>query len=147
MTIRVPVLTAALALLYCLPANSQTKAPNPDPGVTPIRLIDRAEVRVTRVELQPGAVRSVHTHDDVKFHLWIPVSGQLEIAIGSAKPEPAEPGRAVFMEKGTRHGFRNTGSSMAVVMEVFIKESSAVAERDALSLGLALASIETEAKQ
>lgn len=138
---RVPALPLALALFCCWLVNSQTKAPSPDPGVTPIRLIDRAEVRVTRIELQPGAVRSVHTHDDVKFHLWIPVSGKLEITIGSAKPEQAEPGRAFFMEKGTRHGFRNTGSSMAVAMEVFVKEGSAVAERDAFGLGQALAGI------
>src|SRR5579871_3984540 len=146
MTTRVAVLTAALGLLYCLPAPSQTKGPQPDPGVTPTRVIDRAEVRVTRVELQPGAVRSVHTHDDVKFHLWIPVSGKLEIAIGSAKAEPAEPGRAFFMEKGTKHGFRNTGSTMAVVMEVFVKDGSAVAQQDALDLGLALASLGTSPK-
>ena len=61
MTLRVPVVPVVLTLLYCWPVNSQTKAPSPDPGVTPIRLIDRAEVRVTRIELQPGAVRSVHT--------------------------------------------------------------------------------------
>lgn len=147
MTKRISVLTAALALVSCLPANSQAPAPSPDPGVTPTRVIDRAEVRVSRVEVQPGAVRSVHTHDDVKFHLWIPVSGKLEITIGSGKAAPAEPGQAFFMEKGTKHGFRNTGSSLAVVMEVFIKEGAPVAKGDALGLGLAFASIESPAHQ
>ena len=147
MTMRIFVLTAALALVSCLPANSQAPAPSPDPGVTPTRVIDRAEVRVTRVELQPGAVRSVHTHDDVKFHLWIPVSGKFEITIGSAKAVLAESGQAFFMEKGTTHGFRNTGSSLAIVMEVFIKEGAPVAKGDALRLGLALASIGSPANQ
>jgi hypothetical protein len=37
-----------------------------DPGVRPIRLIDRAEIRVSRVEIQAGATRRVHQHDDVE---------------------------------------------------------------------------------
>src|ERR1700732_2584547 len=111
------VLTLLAATLFSLSSNSQTPPrPSPNPGVTPVRLMDRSDVRVTRVELQPGAVRSVHVHDDVRFHLFIPVSGQLELTIGSAKPVDAVPGQAYYMEKGTPHGFRNVGSSPAMVM-------------------------------
>lgn len=95
----------------------------------PVRQIDRAEVRVTRVELQPGAVRSVHQHDDVRFHLFIPVEGKLELTIGSAKPVEAMPGQAFFMERGTPHGFRNVGSTPAAVMEVFVKDTGATARQ------------------
>jgi quercetin dioxygenase-like cupin family protein len=109
-----------------LAANAQNLGPNP--GVTPIRQIDRAEVRVTRVELQPGAVHSVHQHDDVRFHLFIPISGKIELTIGSAKPVEAIPGQAYFMERGTPHGFRNVGSSPAAVMEVFVKDDAANAK-------------------
>ena len=132
------VLTAVMALLYCLPTNSQTPAANPNAGVTPTRLMDRAEVRVSRVEVQPGAVRSVHAHDDVRFHLFIPISGKLELTIGSAKPVEAPPGQAFFMAKGTPHGFKNTGSSVATVMEIFIKDGSALAQHDVLELAAAL---------
>jgi quercetin dioxygenase-like cupin family protein len=120
----IPVLT--LMLLCALQASAQTPgaANGPNPGVTPVRQIDRAEVRVTRVELQPGAVRSVHVHNDVRYHLFIPVSGQLELTIGSAKAIEAIPGQAYFMEKGTPHGFRNSGSSPAMVMEVFVKDGA-----------------------
>src|SRR6202035_5532937 len=115
-----------VALLFTWSSNSQTpgRASGPDPGVTPVRQIDRAEVRVTRVELQPGAIRSVHVHNDVRFHLFIPVSGQLELTIGSAKPVDTVPGQAYFMEKGTPHGFRNVGSAPAMVMEVFVKDGA-----------------------
>ncbi len=125
----IPALT--LTLLYVLPACAQTPgaANGPNPGVTPVRQIDRAEVRVTRVELQPGAVRSVHTHDDIRFHLFIPVTGKIELTIGSAKPIEAAIGQAYFMEKGTPHGFRNTGSSPAMVMEVFVKDGAATAQK------------------
>jgi quercetin dioxygenase-like cupin family protein len=117
----------ALILLSILRAEAQTQ-PSPDPGVTPVRLMNRPEVRVTRVELQPGAVRSVHQHDDVRFHLFIPITGKLELTIGSGKPVEALPGQAFFMEKSTPHGFRNVGTTPAAVMEVFVKESGAAAE-------------------
>lgn len=119
---RASFLAALVALLYGLSANSQTKGP--DPGVTPVRQIDRSEVRVTRVELQAGAVRSVHAHNDVKYHLFIPVSGKFELTIGSAKPVDAAPGQSFFMERGTPHGFRNVGSSPGMVMEVFVKDGN-----------------------
>jgi quercetin dioxygenase-like cupin family protein len=130
MRIRTMIPALTLTLLYAMQASTQTPGPvnSPDPGVTPVRQIDRAEVRVTRVELQPGAVRSVHKHDDVRFHLFIPVSGKIELTIGSAKPVEATPGQAYFMEKGTPHGFRNTGSSPAMVMEVFVKDGAAAAQ-------------------
>jgi quercetin dioxygenase-like cupin family protein len=108
-----------------LSSNSQTPPrPNANPGVTPIRLMDRSDVRVLRVELQPGAVRSVHVHNDVRYHLFIPVSGQIELSIGSAEPVTAAPGQAYYMEKGTPHGFRNIGSSPAIVVEVFAKDGA-----------------------
>ena len=123
---RIYVLAALAALLLSWSSNSQTpaRAAGPDPGVTPVRQMDRSDVRVTRVELQPGAVRSVHVHNDVRFHLFIPVSGQLELTIGSAQPVAAVPGQAYYMEKGTPHGFRNAGSSPAMVMEVFVKDGA-----------------------
>src|SRR3954466_9453677 len=71
-----------------------------DPGVRPVRLIDRDEIRVSRVELQPGAVRRAHAHDDVEYHVWAPVSGSLEITVGNDPPKAAAPGQAFFMKKG-----------------------------------------------
>lgn len=131
MRIRTIMLAQTLILLCAAHTGAQTPAANtPDPGVNPVRQIDRAEVRVTRVELQPGALRSTHAHNDVRFHLFIPVSGKIELTIGSAKPVEATPGQAYFMEKGTQHGFRNMGTTPAMVMEVFVKEGAATAEQD-----------------
>jgi quercetin dioxygenase-like cupin family protein len=123
------VSTISVALLCVVQASAQAPAANnADKGVNPVRLMDRPEVRVSRVEVAPGAIRSVHTHDDVRFHLWIPISGKLEITIGSAKPVEAASGQAFFMEKGTPHGFRNIGSTPATVMEIFVKDGAAAAE-------------------
>lgn len=114
-------------------AAAQQPAPQPgeaDPGVRPFRLIDRDEIRVSRVELQPGAVRAVHAHDDVEYHVWAPVNGALEITIGTDAPKAAAPGQAFFLKKGTRHGFRNTGTTPAAVFEIFVKKSTTTASVD-----------------
>lgn len=123
----VGVACSMLALVAAAQAPPTLAPGEADPGVRPTRLLDRAEVRVSRVELQAGAVRRVHTHDDVAFHLWIPVSGALEVTIGTERPAAAAPGRAFFMKRGTSHGFRNTGTTPAAVLEVFVKQATAAA--------------------
>lgn len=128
------VLCRTLAVVVCVGAlASPARAQQPgeaDPGVRPFRLIDRDEIRVSRVELQPGAVRAVHAHDDVEYHVWAPVTGSLEITIGTDAPKAAAPGQAFFMKKGTRHGFRNTGSTPAAVFEIFVKKTTTSASVD-----------------
>jgi len=102
-----------------------------DPGVRPTRLIDRAEIRVSRVELQAGATRRVHTHDDVEYHVWAPLEGSFQITIGSDAPVAAKPGQAFFFKRGTAHGFKNVGATAGAVMEIFVKQSTAAADVNA----------------
>ncbi len=97
----------------------------PDPGVTFTRLIDRAEIRISRIVLQPGATRSAHAHDDVEYHAWIPLEGSLELSLRTDLPVATAPGEAFFLERGTMHGFSNVGNTEAAVMEVFVKDSRA----------------------
>jgi mannose-6-phosphate isomerase-like protein (cupin superfamily) len=142
----------ALALALWLPslAAAQARAQGEaDPGIKPNRMIDRAEVRVSRVEIQPGATRRVHAHNDVPFHLWVPMTGTLEITIGSDAPVAAAPGQAFFLKRGTPHGFRNVGTTPAAVLEVFVKDGAATADRgqrhdDLTALALGVAALERE---
>jgi quercetin dioxygenase-like cupin family protein len=128
MRIHTILLVLTLMLFCAVHAGAQTAgAPTPGAqaagggsGVTPVRQIDRPDVRVSRVELAVGAVRAVHQHDEAKFHLFIPLTGTLELTIGSDKPVVATPGQAFYLLKGTPHGFRNTGTTPASVMEVFV---------------------------
>jgi len=121
------------------PAVAQTpQAPGEaDPGVRPTRLIDRAEIRVSRVEIQAGATRRVHTHDDVEYHVWVPLEGSFQITIGSDPPVAAKAGQAMFMKRGTPHGFKNVGATAGAVMEIFVKQSTAAAADVAAWLALA----------
>lgn len=132
--LRVSLIVFAVALLATAaaaqPPGRATAPGEADPGVRPVRLIDRDEIRVSRVELQPGAVRSVHAHDDVEYHVWAPVEGSLEITIAADAPVAAKSGQAFFMKRGTRHGFRNTGTTPAAVFEIFVKRSTTRAGRE-----------------
>jgi len=125
---------AAAALFIAPPAFAQAPAPGEaDPGVRPIRMIDRAEVRASRVEIQAGATRSVHAHDDVIYHLWIPIEGSLQITIGNDAPVSAASGQAFFMKRGTRHGFKNIGTTPGAALEIFIKQTTTAGGIDPLA--------------
>jgi quercetin dioxygenase-like cupin family protein len=116
----------ASCAVAALVAGGSTAAQQPpaeaDPGVRPTRLIDRDEVRVSRIEIQPGAVRRVHTHDDVEYHLWIPIDGTLELTMRGEAPVMGKAGQAFFMTRGTPHGFKNVGQTPAAVFEIFVKQ-------------------------
>ncbi|GEM_PF-4844246 len=94
-------------------------------GVVATTLMDRPEVRILRVEIGPGATRATHAHNDVRYHLFIPLTGAVELFIASQEPVDASPGQVYFLNAGTQHGFRNTGASPATVIEVFVREAAA----------------------
>jgi quercetin dioxygenase-like cupin family protein len=91
-------------------------------GVSNASLLDRPEVRVLRVDIEPGGVRNVHTHDDTQFHLFIPISGTPRFQIESDKPVDLQAWQAQFIKGGARHGFTNPGTTTATVVEVFVKK-------------------------
>jgi quercetin dioxygenase-like cupin family protein len=92
-----------------------------DPGVfntSPV--IDRAELRAGSLEIKPGGTRRVHQHDDVQFHLFIPLTGAVQLNMGTETIN-ATPGNVYFINKGTAHGFKNATGSTATAVEVFVK--------------------------
>jgi quercetin dioxygenase-like cupin family protein len=100
---------------------------DPDPGVHYIVVLENPSVRVLQVTLQPGAVRRDHVHNDVTFHMLVPVTGNLELRAGSmTDPSGKEvivamPGQAYYMVKGQPHGFTNKTAAPVQVIEVFVK--------------------------
>jgi mannose-6-phosphate isomerase-like protein (cupin superfamily) len=119
-----------------------TPEPQPgtaDPGVMFTTLMNRPEVRILRVEIQPGAVRRVHTHEDVTFHLLMPLTGPLQVTAGTETVE-AKVGQAYFMLKSMPHSFTNTGKTPVLVMETFVKpEPKPAAGGNAAEATLAMA--------
>ncbi|MGH9147414.1 MAG: hypothetical protein ACRD1Q_11935 [Vicinamibacterales bacterium] len=71
--------------------------------------------------LLQGRTRVIHAHNDVKFHPFIPISGTMQLDLEGAPSVTVAPWHPYFMSEGTRHGFRNVGTSPVDIMEVFIR--------------------------
>jgi quercetin dioxygenase-like cupin family protein len=91
-------------------------------GVSNAVLINRDEIRVLRVDVAPGGVRNVHSHDDMQYHLFIPTADGMQFGTESEKPAQMAAWQAQFVKGGTRHGFTNTGSSTVTIVEIFVKK-------------------------
>lgn len=94
---------------------------NPDPGVNFLNVVENPQVRVLQVTLQPGAVRRPHVHNDVSFHMLVPITGALELTIEKDPVVTAVPGQAYYMMKGQTHSFTNKTAAAVQVIELFIK--------------------------
>ena len=90
-------------------------------GVSNAVLRNQQDVRALRVVVQPGGKRIVHTHDDVAFHLFIPISGPMQLDLEGQPSVTVAPWHPYYMKKGTRHGFHNDGASPVEIMEVFVR--------------------------
>jgi quercetin dioxygenase-like cupin family protein len=99
---------------------------DPDPGVHFLVVVDNPHVRVLQVTLQPGAVRRPHVHNDVTFHMMVPVTGGLELTV-DGQTTATVPGQAYYMVKGQPHGFTNKTAAAVQVIELFIKPPVAAA--------------------
>ena len=132
--------TLMLAQAPAQRTEAQIQAERDGQGYMPVRLWERPDVRATRVEIKPMATRAMHQHDDVKYHLFIPLAGKLQLMIGSDKPVDAPVGQAFYIKGGTPHGFRNLGSTPAMAMEIFVKDGP-TASVDAL--GALVAALQT----
>jgi quercetin dioxygenase-like cupin family protein len=94
---------------------------NPDPGVNFLNVVENPHVRVLQVTLQPGAVRRPHVHNDVTFHMLVPITGSLELTVEKDPVVTTVPGQAYYMVKGQTHTFTNKSAAAVQVIEIFIK--------------------------
>jgi quercetin dioxygenase-like cupin family protein len=86
-----------------------------------LNVVENPHVRVLQVTLQPGAVRRPHVHNDVTFHMLVPINGSLELTIEKDPVITTVPGQAYYMVKGQTHSFTNKTAAAVQVMELFIK--------------------------
>ena len=128
----IPVVMFVVFLACMVPAIAQTPgngdlvlrpiAAAQGTGVSNAALINRAEVQLLRVDIAPGGVRVVHSHDDTQFHLFVPITGHMQFQVESDAPADLAPWQPIFLKGGTRHGFTNPGTSTVTVMEIFMKK-------------------------
>lgn len=132
------VFSIVISAMLCAPAYAQTPAApgaprQPDPGVSPTTIMDGLEVRILRVEVQPGAVRRSHVHNDVAFHLFVPVNGKMQVTMDGDKTVDVAPGEVQFFKVNTLHGFKNPNATPVTVIEVFVKPTAKAADLDAFA--------------
>ena len=90
-------------------------------GISNAVMRDQPEVRVLRVVVEPSGVRAMHTHDDVNFHMFTPISGPMELVLGTGATVTVQPWHPYYMDAGTEHSFRNLGSVEVEIMEIFVR--------------------------
>lgn len=90
-------------------------------GVSNAVLRDQHEVRVLRVVVDAGGQRVMHSHDNVQYHLFIPISAPMQLELEGGESVAVQPWHPYFMRVGTQHGFRNDSSVPVEIMEVFVR--------------------------
>ncbi len=90
-------------------------------GISNAVLRDQPEVRALRVVVEPGGTRVIHAHEGVQFHLFVPISGPMELNLDGGQSVDVQPWHPYFLEEGTRHGFHNSGTRAVEVMEIFVR--------------------------
>ena len=92
-----------------------------DVGVSNAVLRDQAEVRVLRVVVDAGGQRVMHSHDDVRYHLFVPISAPMRLELGGGESVDVQPWHPYFLRAGTQHGFHNESTEPVEIMEVFVR--------------------------
>ena len=90
-------------------------------GISNAVLRDQPEVRALRVVVEPGGTRPIHAHSGVQFHLFIPISGPMELNLDEGQTVVVEPWHPYYLAENTQHGFHNNGSTAVEIMELFIR--------------------------
>ena len=126
------------------PVLAQTQAPPQPPRqpVTVTQILQRPEMRVIRVAIQPNSTRTAHAHADAQFHLFMPLDGTIDLTIEGEPSERLGPWQAHFFKGGTTHAFTNTSASVVQWLEVFVQKTATAADADVgQALALAIASL------
>src|SRR2546430_2016189 len=123
---RISLVLLILALCSAPALAQQRGQGRGNPGVSPTTIMDTPDVRVARVQLEAGATRPSHVHNEGPFHMVVAVSGPLQVFFGPEGKEETEtvaPGQVHFFKSNTPHGFKNPGTTAVTFIEIFVKNT------------------------
>src|SRR5205814_7230039 len=72
-------------------------------GISNAVMRDQPEVRAVRVVVEPGGMRAIHAHTDVKFHLFVPITAAMTLNLDGDPSAVVPAGQPDYMNAGTRH--------------------------------------------
>ncbi len=100
------------------PAAPPTDAP---PGITRTTLLDNADVRVVRVQFEPGGREPVHTHPNDLLTVQLS-GGQLEILNGGERTRGLrDPGSVQFLQRNVEHSYGSVDTHSFEVLSISVK--------------------------
>ena len=104
---------AAPGVRNLTPGPSHTKA------ITPL---DRPEIKVQRVDIEPNSTRGMHAHDDVIYHVFMTTDAPLTLNIEGEGEVHLAPWEAHFFKGGTVHAITNTSAEPVRFIEIFVNK-------------------------
>ena len=126
------VLTISIVLFTCSAALAQgapgirnlVPGPSHTKAITPV---DRPEIKVQRVDIEPNATRGMHAHDDVIYHVFLATDAPLDLNIEGEGMVHLAPWEAHFFKGGTLHAITNPNATPARFIEIFVNTPKATA--------------------
>jgi quercetin dioxygenase-like cupin family protein len=123
---RICLVVIPLAMVSASAAGAQgvrnlTPGPSHTKAITPV---DRPEIKVQRVEIEPNATRGMHAHDDVVYHIFLTMDAPLTLTIqGEAEPVQLGPWQSHYFKGGTVHAITNTSAMPVSFLEIFVNKT------------------------
>ncbi|MBM3809340.1 MAG: cupin domain-containing protein [Acidimicrobiia bacterium] len=96
-----------------------------DAGMSSLQVMNKDEFRVLQDWAEPGAVRRMHNHPNTTYHVLTLLTGQLLLTVEGQPPVEVKAGDVLELAPGVMHGFKNTGSATATIVEVLGKPAAA----------------------
>ena len=140
-----------LMLLLSVPSFAgQQQQQQPRPGFNtdgeptiPTTLIENEQTRIVRVNHVANTTRSMHSHPDMNWHVFVTMNDPLVLNIqGQRDPVKLGPWQTHFFKGGVTHSITNPNARDIQFLEFFSKKTGATAalsEDEARALALALA--------
>ena len=92
-----------------------------DAGMSYREVMNKDQFRVLQDWAEAGAVRRMHNHPGTTYHVFTLLTGQLSLTVEGQAPIEVKAGDVLEFTPGVMHGFKNTGTVTATIVEVFGK--------------------------
>ncbi len=126
--IRTALLALAVTVIVTSATRAQAIGPKEkaqpvagDAGMSYREVMNKDQFRVLQDWAEPGAVRRMHNHPGTTYHVLTLLTGQLLLTVEGQAPVEVKAGDVLEFAPGVMHGFKNTGTVTATIVEVFGK--------------------------
>lgn len=123
--------SCALTVLSALFSCSLLFAQAQREPATPTTLIENAQTRIVRVDILANSTRSMHSHDDMLWHVFVTMDAPIVLTLKGQEQQPVRlgPWQTHFFKGGTVHSITNPNPRVVQFMEFFSKKTDAPAAR------------------